>query len=317
MSYPGKTPFFQYAATDNDGNFNFVLPADDEYRDLIVQPDNIGAGYKVILGSAFSEQIPLTKLIIDTTAFIPPHILKWRLNSNISTIYELSNTGDVVKADSSHTVFKRFYGRPDFVLKMDDYVRLPLMEEIFFELVPRVRMKKLGSTYEITFLDPAGNKLYNDPPVLMVDGVIVKNASIIGDMNPDLVEQIDIVWGVYMVDEYMFHGIVNVITRTGDLSAVDLPANALRLSYRISEPVETFLSPDYSSDEKRQNRIPDFRNTLYWNPAITPDADGKIKIDFWSSDYATDYVINVQGISPGGEPVSIKKLLRIGKGGLH
>ncbi len=240
MSFPGKTAQFQYAVTDDDGNFSFILPADEKERDLIIQTDDISAGYKILLRPEYSEHIPLTKMIIDSTTAEPSYISKWRLNSQVSRIYGESYTGEDIKPDTSNIIYKRFYGKPDFTLEMDNYVRLPLMEEVFFELIPRIRMKKTDSGYDIIFIDPAGNIMYNEPPVLMIDGVIIKNAFLIGNMNPDLVEKIDIVWGTYVVDAFRFPGIVNVITRTADFSTGVLPASSLRMLYKLSGPVATF-----------------------------------------------------------------------------
>jgi hypothetical protein len=114
-----------------------------------------------------------------------------------------------------------------------------------------------------------------------------------------------------MIDGYMFYGIVNVITRSADFSSVDLPLNALRMKYRISGPAASFISPDYSSTERKRSRIPDLRNTMYWNPALKPSKDGKVTVEFWTSDFATDYIINVRGITGNGDVISFTKPFRM------
>ena len=50
------------------------------------------------------------------------------------------------------------------------------------------------------------------------------------------------------------------------------------------EPERVFVSPDHSSLESEAGRIPDYRNTLYWNPAVEIDALGKARIEFRASD---------------------------------
>jgi hypothetical protein len=101
------------------------------------------------------------------------------------------------------------------------------------------------------------------------------------------------------------------MTRAGDFSNITLPDYAVRLPYRITEPVNAFLSPDYSLQEKRQSRIPDFRNTLYWNSSVEPDKDGKASIGFWGSDIDSEYEISIQGFTGTGIPVSAKKNFRL------
>ena len=77
------------------------------------------------------------------------------------------------------------------------------------------------------------------------------------------------------------------------------------------DPVWSFASPDYSSSEFTNSRIPDFRNTLYWNPSVKPDKSGTAKIEFWSSDVVSDYEINVQGINSEGKLISSRKYIRV------
>jgi hypothetical protein len=194
---------------------------------------------------------------------------------------------------------------------MDDYIKLPVMQEVFFELMPGVMMRKVRSEYEITMADPVSNRIYDKPPVLFIDGVVVKNPDIIAELDPEKVEKIDAIRSRYFVGDYMFYGLVNIITRAGDFSDVVLPDYAVRLPYRITEPSGTFTFSDYSSPEQRNSRIPDFRNTLYWNPLIPPINGGKTSVEFWAPDSRADYEISIQGILPDGKLISVMKIIKI------
>lgn len=141
--------------------------------------------------------------------------------------------------------------------------------------------------------------------------MVVNDPNVIGNLDPELVEKIDAIKSRYFIGEYLFYGLVNVITRAGDFSNVTLPDYAVRLPYRVTEPAKSFSSPDYSTQEKKQSRIPDFRNTLYWNPSIVTDKEGKAGLDFWTSDNKSDFEINIQGITRDGKLVSLKKTIKI------
>jgi hypothetical protein len=145
----------------------------------------------------------------------------------------------------------------------------------------------------------------------MIDGVIIKDASLIVNLDPETVEKIDVVKGKYEVGKYIFTGIINVITKAGDFMSVPLSDYMMRLPYRVVEPVLSFLSPDYSTVESKGSRLPDYRNTLYWNPVVKPDKYGKTSLEFWSSDNKSDYVINIQGITQNGDLISFKKILKV------
>jgi len=312
MSTPGKEAVFQYARTDGDGDFSFRIQIDDRYKDLIIQPADPGSNYSIKINSSFSENYLLSETLEEPLSpETQSYVSKMSVNYQVSKIYEASYA--VV---SDNQMFpdlknKRFYGKPDIELIMADYIKLPVMEEVFFELIPGAFMKNRRSVYEITIMDPVENKIYETPPCLMIDGVIINDHSIIANLDPEDVEQIDVVKERYFVGDYMFYGIVNVITKDGDFSYVDLPEYATRLRYRVIDPASSFVSPDYTSEEIRSSRIPDFRNTLYWDPSVKPDKDGKARIEFWSSDICSEYEINIQGISQDGKLISYSGILKV------
>jgi hypothetical protein len=194
---------------------------------------------------------------------------------------------------------------------MKDYIALPVMQEVFFELLAGVFMKNKKSVYEITINDPDNNKPYDIPPGLFVDGVMVKDPALIAGIEPEQVEKIEVVREKYIVGDYLFYGLVNVLTKAGDFSNVTLPDYAIRLPYRAIDPVSSFISPDYSTTALKKSRIPDFRNTLYWNPSVKLDKDGKARVEFWTSDSDSDFRVNIQGITSEGKLFTLKKIIKI------
>jgi hypothetical protein len=102
-----------------------------------------------------------------------------------------------------------------------------------------------------------------------------------------------------------------VITRSADFSCVSLPDYMIRIPYRVIDPVRAFVSPDYSSTDTKITHIPDYRNTLYWNPSVMTDKDGRAVIEFWSSDNKADYLINIEGIAENGKMISVKKVIHV------
>jgi hypothetical protein len=312
LSVPGKVAVFQYAETDKEGNFTFRIPVDQDGMDIILQPEDVSRNDAINIESSFSDRYyPVAESPGNIDQELPPFISEWSVNYQVMKIYGLSSIGDTVKNNVPVIMPQRFYGKPDIELKMDDYIKLPLMEEVFFELIPGVFLKNRRSKYEIEMTDPVDNTIYNKPPVLFIDGVVVNDPSVIAGLDPELVEKIDVVRDKYIVGDYIFYGLINVITRTGDYSCVALPDYSIRVRYNVSDPVCSFSSPDYSSEAKKLSHIPDFRTTLYWNPSVKAGIDGKAKIEFWTSDVTSDYEINAEGITPDGKTVSIRKIIKV------
>lgn len=312
LSIPGKIAGFQYAKTDKEGNFSFKIPINEKVNDLIIQPDAGTNKQSIIIESPFSDRYS-NPGIEDSHAdeIIPDYISNWSVNSQVSKIYGTSSVGNAVNHHIPVPKLKRFYGKPDNELIMKDYITLPVMQEVFFELITGVQLKAKRGVYKIRINDPLNNMPYEDGPGMFVDGVVVKDASVIAAIEPELVEKIDVVREKYYVGNYFFSGIVNVITKAGDFSNEVLPDYAIRIPYVVLDRVNSFQAPDYSSGDKKSNRIPDFRNTLYWNPSVKPDKTGKVKIEFWSSDVVTDYKVNIQGITEDGKIISLKKIIKV------
>jgi hypothetical protein len=59
-----------------------------------------------------------------------------------------------------------------------------------------------------------------------------------------------------------------------------------------------FYKPDYDK-ETEDFRIPDYRNTLLWEPSVITDEKGEATLSFFCSDINTDFVGRIEGV--GGE----------------
>lgn len=309
---PGKNPGFNYARTDKEGNFSFDIHIDEGLKDLILMPADAGKNYRIIIEPSFSDQITLPGIAAENvTKPIPPYIRKWSLNYQVRTIYRISSRGSPFGKGFPPVKSVRFYGQPDVELIMADFIELPVMEEVFHELLPNISLRKKKDNYTISITDWVDDNLYVTSPQLLIDGVIISDASLIINLDPAIVEKIDLVKQKYLVGRYIFSGIINVITKSGDFSCLLLPDYMTRLSYRVSEPVSSFVSPDYSTDEMKNSRIPDYRNTLFWNSSLKPDKQGKARIEFWTSDNSMDYVIDIQGLTQEGKAFSLKKIIEV------
>ena len=60
----------------------------------------------------------------------------------------------------------------------------------------------------------------------------------------------------------------------------------------------TFYAPTYLLESEKKNN--DVRTTIFWEPTIVTDANGKAKITFYNADPTSKIRINVQGISKRG-----------------
>ena len=63
------------------------------------------------------------------------------------------------------------------------------------------------------------------------------------------------------------------------------------------DPVEVFETEDYSV----MPPMNDFRRTLYWNPNLWTDENGKAHVEFWNNSTCTEMIISAEGITDDGK----------------
>ena len=69
-------------------------------------------------------------------------------------------------------------------------------------------------------------------------------------------------------------------------------------------PGTEFYHPVYDTPEKRENKTPDHRTTLYWEPYLQVGPDGKGCLEFYTNDNKkSELEITIEGITKEGEPV--------------
>ncbi|MFN8241118.1 MAG: hypothetical protein U0X39_10275 [Bacteroidales bacterium] len=312
ISIPGKVAQFQYSTTDYMARFHFPIQLDINVQDLVVQPADTGRKYKPEILSSFPAVYSASNLTIGRiNGTTLARAARLSYNYQVSKVYELSYHGKKTTGGNTNSLPGRFYGKPDQQVVMSNYQKLNSMEEIFFELIPRVTLKRNNNQFELTFLDYSGARAYDEDPVIMIDGVIIRDKSILGLLDPGVVEKIDIVHGIYKVGGFTFYGLVNVITNSGDILKQSLPEYVTRVRYRITDESFEFKIPDYRSGQKNTERVPDFRNVLYWNPILKADSSGNATCSFSSSDLPGEYILTVTAISPDGKSISYREKLII------
>ena len=101
--------------------------------------------------------------------------------------------------------------------------------------------------------------------------------------------------------------VIVIQLKPGFMHCVEAKPNMMvvkQLGYRM--PVE-FYSPQYTSESNGSH--PDLRTTLYWNPKVKTDADGKASVTFYASDVSKRYLVTIEGVSDDGTVVHQQKVI--------
>jgi hypothetical protein len=150
---------------------------------------------------------------------------------------------------------------------------------------------------------------------VMVDGVFI-NSDADSNFNIDMID----VQNVKRVDIFkrtqtQMFGLTGgdlVVSITTGSSAFDndkIKFNLKKISPLGFQMPAEFYSPKYQTSARKNNKEPDLRTTIFWNPHII--IDGEATFDFYSADYATTYSVTIEGITADGKIIrNISKIQR-------
>jgi hypothetical protein len=195
-----------------------------------------------------------------------------------------------------------FYGKPDKRYMLDDYTRFPNMEEIITEFVTEVRIRKNRETTDLQVINSPYKKFFEEPALLLIDGIPVTDTRQLLDLDPLKLQSIDVVSRKFFMGSRSYPGIIHYKSYQGNLGGYTLPVDAAVYSFEGAQLQKEYLSPDYSASS--DNRIPDFRNLLYWKPSIQTDNKGKKRIDMYSGDLEGRYKITLNGVTETGKALN-------------
>jgi hypothetical protein len=192
---------------------------------------------------------------------------------------------------------------------LKDYITLKNMEEIFIEIIPYTRFKKRKDKMIFSVYDIETNFEYQDPLILL-DNIPYYNVGEISRIHPSKVDNIKIINRTYIYGDHFLQGIVMIETNTDNFAGAKAPQGSNFLNFQGITPGVTFPETDYSKHDDINYKLPDFRNTLYWNPNMIIDREGN-SLNFYSSDHCGEYDILVQGYDENGNPCYGRKTIKV------
>lgn len=310
LSFVGKAALCHFSKTNDKGEFH-INTSERGTREIVVEPlsDKI-SDYFVELDNPFSPAIIKFKpgtIYIDTSRL--DQINNIIISAQINYLYE-----PYIQEISKNVHPKKepdFYGKPDNTIFLSDYIELTSLKEVVKEIIPGVNNIRKDGKADFKLFYPNQSKPYENDPLVLVDGVPVYNLEKVLAINSKDLEKIDVFTTRYYKSDIIMDGILHFVTKKGDLGVIEMDRSAYRVEYEFPVDPVDFYSPDYSSDEKVKSHIPDFRNTLFWNPRIYTDNTGKACAEFYSSDESGEYIITIEGMTADGQSGSAHASLNI------
>jgi hypothetical protein len=233
---------------------------------------------------------------------LPAHLQNPILNRSVAMQAQNAYWGDT----RNRFVYPRldtaaFFGKPDEKYFLDVYTRFTVMEDVLREYVTGVQARRRKGKYYFSVFDYPNKLLFEENPLVLLDGVPVFDLDKMMAFNPLKIKKLEVMTRRYFLGPLSFSGIMSYSTYKGNLAGFQLDPRSLILEYDGLQLQREFYMPKYDSEKQLVSRMADLRTLLYWAPNLKTDAQGKQKLEFYSSDQEGTYIVEVNGITGNGQ----------------
>jgi uncharacterized protein YcgL (UPF0745 family) len=266
LSLPGKSFAFKVVKTDTNGNFLFSIDKANYNSNITVQIiDDNASNYTISLDNL--PQIDYSKLSFTTNSdlsyTIKESLVNRSISSQIENAYYHKKTDNIAKTASYDPFY--FPLAKEYVL--DDYTRFKTLKETMTEVVTEIYHKQKEDKTYLHVNDPSVFPQLPEPALVLVDGLYLENQNELMTYNMKNVYKIELIVGRYYVGSKSFNGLISFTTYDKDFKSTQTSSSIIRASVLRPQSKKIYNKIDYSNLADNE-RIPDFRNQLFWNPEV-------------------------------------------------
>ncbi|MFW5820900.1 MAG: hypothetical protein ACOCWA_06400 [Bacteroidota bacterium] len=293
---------------DQKGRFVFTLPELYSRHDMFVSIDTNSGNTRLLIDNDFcSKNIDLPSPVFSLSDKEEKMALQAAVNLQIKEHFNTAEKDSkLIKQAELFSDTIPFYGKPGQSVYIENYIDLPYLSDYFLELNVPVRIKHEKNEISLSIIseDPTIN-LY--PPLVMVDYVPVYDRESFLKINPKKVLRFDLMNSPYQRGEFIYGGILNVISKNNDFTGIKLPETGIFLDYQFLTPSMRKASWEQAPGKDQ----PDTRNTLYWNPEAGLRKNGESAFSFYTADTKGTYLVKVSAITKKGEIIECFKRFEV------
>jgi hypothetical protein len=299
LTIPGKYFQFYTSESNEKGEVNFYTKNFYGKHEIFAQAGAKSRNYRIDIKSPFSENYSsrtLPSFYLQNTSGIA--LQTKSVNAQVQKTYWQTQHNKFV----SPPIDTGFFYEPTKTYPLDDYVRFPTMEEVLREYVGEIVVHKQNNALSLE----AGRRdyygiVYRYVPLTMVDGIpLFDDPDKIFSYDPLKIKALDIINRKFVFGKISFEGIINFITYKGNPDSFAIDPHLTVVDYEALQLQREFFAPVYETQNQIDNRMPDFRELLYWTPSLQTNASGKAQLNFYTSDMAGKYVVFIEGLGADG-----------------
>jgi len=316
LSTPDTVANLKYSFTDTTGRFYFLLDRWYNNKELVLQTKD-DTSYKgnteirIDDRSVVKQEVPTVRLTLDDSlrTFLSNYLTINLINSSFRKNYRSDEKPESnTRVNSGHD----FFGKPDLVIYPSDYIDLPDFNEILENLIPYVRFRA-DKNGDYTVQLPSNEThmyLSGENALVLVNNVPLFEYEMLNDLNSREIEKIVLCLRMMMYGDMQISGIISVFANEDFLPSLAKENKVIQISNDVVKRNKGHILQDYKESNSPGTKIPDFRQTLYWDPDLRINGDS-LEIEFYTSDLKAAYEIKAQGLTGDGKPVYAAKVINI------
>ncbi|GAB5400206.1 MAG: hypothetical protein Aureis2KO_17910 [Aureisphaera sp.] len=306
LSIPGQDFVTKIANTNEKGVFYFILQ--EEFNDE-------KATFQVLGDTASDYSIEVkehTSINYDGLEFQPFYI-DANLEESIvkrSVYNQIENGYYELKPDTVKlpVASKPFYGKRGTSYDLDDYKRFSTVKETFLEFIDDAWTKNVNGETVFSVRSYENTLVSDFPPLIIIDGIVLQDQQQLVDYPSRKIKTIGIVRDKYYLGADVFQGVIIVETIEGDFYDTLRGDYVAKINLFTPQSKKSYFAQQYGKDGN--DRIPDFRSQLLWEPNAEVTSEGD-QWHFYTSDNTGTYEISFEGFTENGLPVSLKKTIEV------
>ena len=299
ISFIGNQNFTKVSVTNLKGEFYLNLDKSYEAEDAIIEVlDHPKDSFTIKLNNNNELEKSFQNFIkIHYSDAIRGLVKQKSLHNQIENAYNEVKQPFVKSEENNTSIFDENPNK--IVYHLDDYTRFKTLKEVTVEILQDVWISEKKDIYNFHVRDYNLEVDTDLKTLLIVDGFIVNNHADFVFFDALKIKTIEIVKEKYFFGAKKYQGIINIKT----FNSAYKPYVKVNNVFTLLKPIEeiTFFSPNYSSS--KNEKIPDFRYQLYWNPSVKNTSDN---FSFYTSDVTGTFEIIVEGFTFDGKPICEK-----------
>jgi len=199
-------------------------------------------------------------------------------------------------------------GHADQVIMSDKLGDCINLSDCLLSKIPGVTFTdgKLYTSRSLTHINMDGQGKARIPSMIVVVDGSIMDGSRINDINTNDIYSIEVLTSganLVIYGSGAAGGALIITTKHGGskpTSYVNGPASGMMTYvFKGFYKAREFYSPAYTGP-KTDTQTPDLRTTIYWNPDINTDKDGKASFEYFNADTKGTYRVVVEGIDENG-----------------